>query len=189
MHPRMHSGTHSTHTSARARRGPHKLACAHCSRKQACGHHARMRTQEPMRVGTEVHHCADTADRGNQLKGWLLLSSLVSCRYLAHGARRWEGQSCKTGVDEVGISRAGEREPEHSHFEWLHHPTTARNSSMPLGLHKAGILQVVKKMLAPVLLSCVCAHVPIGTSWLPGRHLFLFLFCDLPFSSPHFKVL
>ena len=87
------------------------------------------------------------------------------------------------------VRQARDREQEHSHFEGAHLSTAARNSSMPLGLHRAGILQVVKKTLAHVLLSCDCCHVPIGTSWLPGRHLFLFLFCDLPFSSPHFKVL
>ena len=32
---------------------------------------------------------------------------------------------------------------------------------MPLGLHRASILQVVRKTLAHVLLSCVCCHVPI----------------------------
>ena len=92
-------------------------------------------------------------------------------------------------MKEALVGQGRDREQEHSHFEWLDLPTATRNSSIPLGLHRASIFQVVRKTLAHVLLSCVCCQVPIGTLWLPGRHLFLFLFYDLPFSGARFKIL
>ena len=93
MHPRMHSGTHThTHTHTHICRGLRMRTPLTHAGVRAPHMHAHARTHGRR---TEVRHCADTADRGNQLSGWLLLRSLVSYRYLGRGARRWEGQSCK----------------------------------------------------------------------------------------------
>ena len=197
-HARMHASTYvDTHPCTRSgtctctRTPTQAHMCT--SLTHTCAHALRMHVHIRTHThGTQVYQWAEMADRGKQWRGRLLISRLVSYSKLGLGARRWErwdGLYCAEGVGGVGTSQGRDREQEHNHFEWLALPTATRNSLMPLVLHRASILQVVRKTLVHVLLSCVCFHVPIGTSWLPGRHLFLFLFYDLPFSSAHFKVL